>query len=41
MHHAVMGQSPPEDEVILTAEMMQYWSNFAKTGNPNSGNLVG
>ena len=30
------GVEPTSDEVNLSEEMMRYWINFAKTGNPNS-----
>ncbi|KAL4226755.1 hypothetical protein ACF0H5_014735 [Mactra antiquata] len=27
----------PHEEIALSKQMMTYWSNFAKTGNPNKG----
>jgi para-nitrobenzyl esterase len=29
-----------EDDNLLTSKMLRYWSNFAKTGNPNSEGLA-
>lgn len=31
--------SPSPEEVLLANTMCSYWSNFAKTGNPNGANL--
>lgn len=31
---------PTPDELQLSHEMMAYWTNFAKDGNPNGGNLT-
>ena len=41
MFKSVAGQSPAQDEVILTEQVMTYWTNFAKTGNPNSDEQPG
>ena len=30
---------PSEEEVILSDIMIKYWTNFAKTGDPNGGEL--
>ena len=37
----VMGRNLTADEVVLTNQMMAYWGNFAKTGNPNGEGLTG
>ncbi len=30
---------PTEEDFALTAQMVEYWTNFAKTGDPNGDNL--
>jgi para-nitrobenzyl esterase len=30
---------PSEQEATISREMRTYWTNFAKTGNPNGGGL--
>ncbi len=30
---------PPPEDVALSEQMMKYWANFARTGNPNSDDL--
>ncbi|CAH1787164.1 unnamed protein product [Owenia fusiformis] len=29
-----------DDDLILEKQMLKYWTNFAKTGNPNGGDLL-
>ena len=36
-----MGRNLTSEEVVLTNQMMAYWGNFAKTGNPNGDGLTG
>jgi len=35
----LMGANRPEDRK-LSDEVMEYWTNFAKTGDPNGGSLA-
>lgn len=34
-----VGEDPPEEQKKLSQQMIQYWSQFAKTGNPNKEGL--
>ena len=36
-----MDRNLTSEEVVLTNQMMAYWGNFAKTGNPNGDGLTG
>ena len=36
----LQGQTPPQDEILLSNQTMSYWTNFAKTGNPNNVGLT-
>ncbi|XP_070550997.1 acetylcholinesterase-like [Ptychodera flava] len=38
---SAMNWTMPDDEVTLTLKIMKYWTNFAKTGNPNLSDIDG
>ena len=37
----VAGQQMAPNEAVLSRQMMDYWGNFAKTGDPNGDGLAG